>query len=127
MKFLADMGISPRAVEHLRAMGHDAVHLHELGLDRMADTDILAKARAESRVVLTHDLDFGDLLAASQAVLPSVVLFRLQDMRPETVNRHLDALLAQHLPALESGAILSVTERRVRLRMLPIENKASRR
>jgi predicted nuclease of predicted toxin-antitoxin system len=120
MKFLADMGISPRAVEHLRTLGHDAIHLHELGLDRMADTDILAKARAESRVVLTHDLDFGDLLAASQAVLPSVVLFRLPDMRPGSVIRHLDDILAQHLQALESGAILSVSERRVRLRRLPI-------
>lgn len=120
MKFLADMGISPRAVAYLRTIGHDAVHLHEMGLDRMADTDILVKARKESRVVLTHDLDFGDLLAASQAVLPSVILFRLQDMRPETVIRHLNVILAQHLPALESGAILSVTEPRVRLRMLPI-------
>ncbi len=124
MKFLADMGVSPRVVEHLRLMGHDAVHLHEHGLDRMTDTDILAKAHAENRVVLTHDLDFGDLLAASQDVLPSVILFRLQDMRPGTVNRHLDDILAQHLPALESGAILSVTERRVRLRMLPIQTKA---
>ena len=120
MKFLADMGISPRAVEHLRTLGHDAIHLHELGLDRMADTDILAKARAESRVVLTHDLDFGDLLAASQAVLPSVVLFRLPDMRPGSVIRHLDNILAQHLQALESGAILSVSEHRVRLLRLPI-------
>ena len=126
MKFLADMGISPRSVAYLCTLGHNAVHLHELGLDRMADTDILAKARAENRVVLTHDLDFGDLLAASQAVLPSVVLFRLQDMRPGTVNRHLDAILAQHLQALESGAVLSVTERRVRLRMLPIQNKTPR-
>ena len=120
MKFLADMGISPRAVEYLRTVGHDAVHLHELGLDRMADSEILTKARAEGRVVLTHDLDFGDLLAASQAVLPSVVIFRLPDMRPGSVIRHLDAILAQHLQALESGAILSVSERRVRLRRLPI-------
>ena len=120
MKFLADMGISPRAVEYLRTVGHDAVHLHELGLDRMADSEILAKARAESRVVITHDLDFGDLLAASQAVLPSVVIFRLPDMRPGSVIRHLDAILAQHLQALESGVILSVSERRLRLRRLPI-------
>ena len=126
MKFLADMGISPRSVAYLCTLGHDAVHLHELGLDRMADTDILAKARAENRVVLTHDLDFGDLLAASQAVLPSVILFRLQDMRPGSVNRHLDAILTQHVQALESGVVLSVTERRVRLRMLPIQNKTPR-
>jgi predicted nuclease of predicted toxin-antitoxin system len=44
MKFLADMGISPRAVDFLRDMGHDAVHLYEEGLERLPDSDILAKA-----------------------------------------------------------------------------------
>jgi predicted nuclease of predicted toxin-antitoxin system len=60
MKFLADMGISPRVVEELRQKGHDAVHLAEQGLHRMVDGDILQKARQENRVLLTHDLDFGE-------------------------------------------------------------------
>ena len=29
MKFLADMGVSPRCVEWLRIQGFDAVHLYE--------------------------------------------------------------------------------------------------
>ncbi|MEW5829276.1 MAG: DUF5615 family PIN-like protein [Chloroflexota bacterium] len=41
MKFLADMGISLRVVDELRRNGHDAVHLVELGLERLADHDIL--------------------------------------------------------------------------------------
>ena len=57
MKFLADMGISPRIAEELRKQGHDAVHLAEQGLYRMPDGDILQKARLESRVLLTHDLN----------------------------------------------------------------------
>ncbi len=44
MNFLADMGISHRCVSHLRAHGHDAIHLHELGLDVLPDSDILALA-----------------------------------------------------------------------------------
>ena len=67
MKFLADMGISPRTVDRLREWGYDAVHLHELGLDRLPDVDILDKARQENWIVLTHDLDFGELLAISRA------------------------------------------------------------
>ena len=65
MKFLADMGISPRTVEYLSSEGHDAIHLHELGLDTLSDPKILELARGEERVVLTHDLDFGELVAAS--------------------------------------------------------------
>ena len=65
MKFLADMGISPKTSLFLVEEGHDAVHLHECGMDCSSDTAILETARNESRVLLTHDLDFGDLMAAS--------------------------------------------------------------
>ena len=68
MKFLADMGISPRSAAFLRSLGHDAIHLHEEGLDRLSDASILSKALdRRARIVLTHDLDFGDLVAASRA------------------------------------------------------------
>lgn len=94
--------------------------LREIGLARAADRDILALAKRDRRTVLTHDLDFGDLLAASGDALPSVILFRLPDMRPKTVNRYIDAVLAQHTADLDAGSFLSVGERRVRVRALPI-------
>ena len=49
MRFLADMGISPRVVDMLRALGHRVVHLHEVGLDRLSDADILSKALRDPR------------------------------------------------------------------------------
>lgn len=67
MRFLADMGVSPQTVAFLEGLGHNAVHLHAQGLDRMEDSAILDKAREESRILLTHDLDFGELIAASGA------------------------------------------------------------
>ena len=65
MKFLADMGVSVSTVESLRRHAYDAVHLRAEQLMTLPDTDILAKARSEGRMLLTFDLDFGDLLAAS--------------------------------------------------------------
>jgi predicted nuclease of predicted toxin-antitoxin system len=120
MRFLADMGISRRSVAFLRSLGHDAVHLHSEGLDRLADSAILQKARREERVVLTHDLDFGELIAASGARLPSVVVFRLRDMRPDRVNRYLERVVSEHAEALAQGAIISVTEGQIRVRVLPV-------
>jgi len=79
MKFLADMGISPKTVAFLQSLGHDALHLHTQGLDRSSDSSILEKARNEQRVLLTHDLDFGELIAAGGTKLPSVVIFRLRN------------------------------------------------
>ncbi|MEJ2210209.1 MAG: DUF5615 family PIN-like protein [Anaerolineae bacterium] len=120
MRFLADMGISPRTVAFLQNLGHDAVHLHEQGLGRLPDPAILQKARDEARVLLTHDLDFGELMAASGADLPSVIIFRLRNMRPEEVNAYLGELVAEYQQALEEGAIASVSEGQIRLRSLPV-------
>jgi predicted nuclease of predicted toxin-antitoxin system len=121
MKFLADMGIFLRTIALLRDLGHDASHLYEQGLGRLSDPDILRKARDEGRVLLTHDLDFGELMAASGANLPSVVVFRLRDMRPDGVNAHLREVVTEHPEMLEKGVIVSVSERQIRLRSLPIE------
>jgi predicted nuclease of predicted toxin-antitoxin system len=35
------------------------------------------------------DIDFGDLMAASSGICPSVIIFRLENERPENVNRKL--------------------------------------
>ena len=120
MRFLADMGVSPRTVDYLREKGYEAVHLHELGQDRLPDSEILAMALREEWIILTHDLDFSELLAVSGAHLPSVITFRLRDMRPDRVHLHLDAILAHHMQRLEHGAIITVTEQRIRVRTLPI-------
>jgi predicted nuclease of predicted toxin-antitoxin system len=120
MKFLADMGISPSTVAFLQGLGHDALHLHDQDLGRLQDPAILEKARAESRVLLTHDLDFGELIAASGARLPSIIVFRLRNMRPEQVNRYLHAIITQHEASLVQGAIISVTEGQIRVRLLPL-------
>jgi predicted nuclease of predicted toxin-antitoxin system len=61
------MGVSITTVEALRATDHDAVHLREEGLIRLPDPEIITKAAGEGRVVLTFDLDFGDILAVAQS------------------------------------------------------------
>jgi predicted nuclease of predicted toxin-antitoxin system len=115
------MGILPKTVAFLCAFDHDAVHLHDQGLQCLPDVDIIRKAREERRILLTHDLDFAELVAASQARLPSVVVFRLRRMHPENVNRHLRQVLIQHGTALEQGAVVSVSEGQARVRLLPLE------
>ena len=120
MKFLADMGISLKTVAFLHTLGHDAVHLADQGLERLPDRDIVAKARQEGRILLVHDLGFGELVAASGATLPSVITFRLRNMHPDCVNGALQSIISQHEEALEHGAMISVTEGQVRVRRLPL-------
>jgi predicted nuclease of predicted toxin-antitoxin system len=119
MRFLADMGISPKTLNFLQTLGYQGMHLGQEGLGRLSDAEILEKACREGSIVLTHDLDFGDLLAASGAQLPTVIIFRLRDMRPERVNLYLQNLITQHAQSLQQGVIAIVAEGGIRIRHLP--------
>ena len=51
------------------------------------------KSLSKDRVLLTHDLDFGELVARSGGKLPSVIIFRLRNMTPENVNKYLHSII----------------------------------
>jgi predicted nuclease of predicted toxin-antitoxin system len=120
MRFLGDMGVSQRVVEWLRATGHDAVHLRDEGLHCLPNGDIFGKGFDEQRIVLTFDLDFGEIVAGSAGQLVSVILFRLHDTRTEHVIERLQTVLDQSSAELLAGAIIVVEEGRHRVRKLPI-------
>jgi predicted nuclease of predicted toxin-antitoxin system len=94
MRFLADMGVSLRVVEWLRSQQHEVVHLREQGLQRLPDQAIFEKASAEQRVLLTFDLDFGEIVALSRGAKTSVISFRLRNPRSVHVAARLARVLA---------------------------------
>ncbi|MEM7794115.1 MAG: DUF5615 family PIN-like protein [Cyanobacteria bacterium P01_C01_bin.118] len=120
MKFLADMGISPRTVTWLKNQGYNAVRLSDEGLQRLPDADVMVKALQEKRILLTMDLGFGALLAMSRGQFPSTIIFRLSNETSESVNGRLAEVLELFAADLESGAIISVSDETVRVRRLPL-------
>ncbi len=124
MRFLADMGVSQGVVDWLRSEGHDATHLREEGLHRMPNGEIFEKAAKEGRIVLTLDLDFGEIVALLGEKKASVVLFRLHNTRSAHVIDRLQEVLRESAQALIDGAIVVVQEGRHRVRLLPIGRKS---
>jgi len=78
VKFLIDEMFSPAVARHLTDLGHDAQHVRDLGLGGRTDDEVLHRATAEDRVVVTENaVDFVPLLdiaASAGAVTPPVVL-----------------------------------------------------
>ena len=66
MRFLLDMGVDARVATWLREHGHEPVHLRDEGLQRLPNGEIFTKAISESRVILTFDLDFGEIAALAR-------------------------------------------------------------
>jgi predicted nuclease of predicted toxin-antitoxin system len=121
VKFLIDNNLSPVLAELLKAAGHDAVHLRELGMQAATDEAVLAHARSESRVLISADTDFGGLLARSGAPSPSVLLIRrLAGRRAVDQSAIIQANLEQVAEDLETGAIVVLSDEWVRIRPLPM-------
>ncbi len=119
MRFLVDMGVSLRIVEWLRNNGHDTKHLREEGLHRIPNGGIFEKAIDENRVIITFDLDFGEIVALSKGKKASVVLFRLRNTRTSHLIDRLSSVLKDTASALDEGAVVVVEESRHRVRYLP--------
>lgn len=124
MKLLLDANLSPEVARRLKASGHDAVHVADLGLLSAPDPEIMRAAVDEDRILITADSDFAAMLALGAARAPSVVLLRSADhMRPPEQADLLVANLATAADELESGAIVSLTRRNLRVRELPISDR----
>ena len=88
MKFLCDMPVSHSTSKWLIDKGHDSIHARELGLEKASDDEIMTIAEEEGRVIVTCDLDFGDLMAASGDKSPSVIIFRLDNYLPDYCTKN---------------------------------------
>lgn len=80
----------------------------------------MAFARNNGFLMLTHDLDFGAILAATEEDRPSVMQVRTTDIRPETVGGPVITALRQLSEDLEKGALVTIDPRRTRVRLLPL-------
>jgi len=112
------MNLSPDWVPLLRVAGFEAIHWSSLGAYNAPDREIMQWARNHDAVVLTHDLDFGILLAHSLDEGPCVVQVRTQDVSPEHLGPIVVRSLQVHCEALVSGALLTMDESKSRVRIL---------
>jgi predicted nuclease of predicted toxin-antitoxin system len=123
MRLLIDMNLSPQWIPVFERQGWQAVHWSSVGDARAIDRVIMDWARENSHVIFTHDLDFGTLLAVTQAGGPSVIQIRAQDIMPKHLEKIVIRVLKEYTALLESGALITVDESTSRARILPLIRK----
>jgi predicted nuclease of predicted toxin-antitoxin system len=124
MKILLDMNLSPDWVPVLESAGFEAVHWSTIGNPSATDKVIMAWALTNDYIVFTHDLDFGTLLAMTQADAPSVIQVRSQDILPANLGNLVINALRQFQQELEMGALVTVDEAKAKVRILPIQRNS---
>ena len=120
MKFLIDNALSHEVARLLRAEGHDAVHVTELGLGSAEDQFILERAQRDQRVIISADSDFAMLLAIQQHSHPSFILFREPDItRAEQYVDRIRTALPFIETAIAAGCVVTFRRGHTRVRGLP--------
>ncbi|PKN62402.1 MAG: hypothetical protein CVU57_24250 [Deltaproteobacteria bacterium HGW-Deltaproteobacteria-15] len=120
MRILIDMNLSPEWEDALRSAGWPATHWSRIGRPDASDREIMSWARKNDHVLLTHDLDFGSILAVSKSDSPSVIQIRTQNLTPSYLVPFILRVLSQFQEALTAGALVSVDETTARARVLPL-------
>jgi len=121
LKFIADMDISPMTVSQLKEYDWNILRVNEVMDARSSDVDILEYAGSQNSVVITHDLDYSELLAVYGYERPSVISLRLFDMSPGSVTNRIIEIVSQLEKELKQGIVVSVDDVSARYRTLPIK------
>ena len=112
-----------RWVDVLVNTGIEATHWASIGAYNASDSEIMAYAKTNDHVVLTHDLDFSAILAATHGEKPSVVQIRADDVNPDVIGKQVIGALQQMSSDLADGALLTIDTNRTRVRLLPLRSK----
>ena len=110
MKFLVDANLPPALAAWLASQGHDAHHLTELGLERMSDREIWARARDIGACVVTKDEDFV-MMRALDNQGPAVIWVRTGNTTKRALLARFSRSFAAIIASLERGeTIIEISE-----------------
>jgi predicted nuclease of predicted toxin-antitoxin system len=126
MKLKLDENLSRYLKPTLGALGHDVATAADEGLLSQPDPTVAAHAKREGRMLLTLDVEFGDLRKYPPGTHPGVVLFRPPTYGPLTVNRLVTEFVRRVELPLLAGCVAVVEPARVRIRR-PDDGPGARR
>src|SRR6218665_59125 len=106
MKILIDMNLSPSWRYFFQENGIEAIHWMNVVNPNNPHKIIFDYASANDYIVFTNDLDFGALLAATNANSPSVFQLKSQDLLPGTIGKTVITCLNQYENYLKEGSLI---------------------
>ena len=120
MRFLLNLNVPRGLGKRLSAEGHDCRHAGDIGMARASDVEMVQEARRNQEVIVTHDLDYGHLLAFSGELAPSVIILRVRNVRPESLLTSITRAWPEIEGPLSEGAIVVLEDAAHRIRRLPL-------
>lgn len=120
MKFLLDQGLPRSTVEKLKQINIDSTHVGDIGMASATDVEIIKKAYDDSFIVVTLDSDFHHILASMESNKPSVIRIRIEGLKADRLASLIQSLTISIPAELANGSAVSVTEKGIRVKSLPL-------
>jgi predicted nuclease of predicted toxin-antitoxin system len=95
MRLLADQDVYALTTAFLRQLGHDVVTASESQSASLSDSEILAAAIRDNRILLTRDRDFGSLIFVN-AIHAGVIYLRVPPSTTQAIHEELQRVLTQY-------------------------------
>jgi predicted nuclease of predicted toxin-antitoxin system len=116
MKFIADECFFYRAVNYLRDKGYNVKYIFEENRS-ISDKNICLIAKNENRIILTCDLDFGEIYHFTEYLTTGCIVFRNKPLNSKEVINSLCKIFNNNLymNALENNALLIVKKNKIRV------------
>lgn len=102
-KFLLDANLSPQTSKYLVNLGFNSKSITEEKLGYLKDSEIVKIAKKEKRIIITFDLDFGEIYHQRESTGVGIIVLRLENQTPENVNSVLDQFLKSDIDKLNQN------------------------
>ena len=118
LRFLLNANISYETAEFLNSLGYEVKTVAQFGLEEADDIEIIKKAVKEKMIIVTFDLDFGEIFYFSTKDKIWIIVLKLKDQTVESVNRNLEWLLKTKILEKKEfqNTLMIVEEGRVKIR-----------
>ena len=118
LKFLLDENLSHETAVFLQLLGYDTKTVAQFGLEGAEDVKIAEKTAQEKRILITLDLDFGEIFYFATEKNLWIIVLRIRNQTVESVNNTLRRLLDAKILERKTlrNTLLIVEERRIRVK-----------
>ena len=117
VKLLLDANQSPETRKFLsKKFGFDEVDLISENKTHLSDEQVVSQPKKDKRIIVTFDLDFGEIYYFKEKGRLGVIILRLEDQTVESVIRRLERFFTKEGANLNlKKKLIVLTEDKVRI------------
>jgi len=117
-RFLLNANLSRKIIPHLSSItGNDFIHISSISTRSLTDPEIITIAKKEKLIIITHDLDYGEIYYLKEQGNVGAIVLRLKDQTSANVTAKLTAFFShrKYKRVNLSNSLVIITQENIRV------------